>query len=91
MRQQLEESVTASIVRWLRILLEDEEIDANDNFLDIGGYSMLAVELNSLLVEAYKVELDIKLLYENSLREVGTAIGEAGGSKVAASEIGVSP
>ncbi|MBD2829717.1 acyl carrier protein [Streptomyces globisporus] len=44
-----------------------------DNFLDLGGHSLLAMNLNTLVQQRFGHELDVRVLFEESL---GSAIAE---------------
>lgn len=52
--------VEEALVNWLRGELNDRKISASDNFLDIGGYSLLFSKLNRFLNATYGVALDRK-------------------------------
>ncbi|WP_405947609.1 phosphopantetheine-binding protein [Streptomyces prunicolor] len=67
-------AVERMVVEWAAQILE-EPASAQDNFLDLGGHSMLAAELNQRVFDTFGAELDLQLLFEKS-------IGEAAGSIV---------
>lgn len=68
--------VARSIFEWAAAILEVPQVAPADNFLDLGGHSMLALELNTRVQEAYGVELDMQTLFEGSLREVAEQVAE---------------
>ncbi|GGX41731.1 acyl carrier protein [Streptomyces noursei] len=56
-----------AVVEWLRAELDDPEITADDNFLDIGGHSLTFARLNAYLTDTYRGALDMKATYNHSL------------------------
>jgi acyl carrier protein len=68
------ERVEISVVDWLRTELDDPEITAADNFLDIGGHSLTFARLNAHLAEAFGLNLDMRVAYEEPL---SIAVGRA--------------
>ncbi|OIK28194.1 phosphopantetheine-binding protein [Streptomyces malaysiense] len=61
-------------IDWLRTELEDPEISASDNFLDIGGHSLAFARLNRFLADSFAVNLDMKVAYDEPL---STAVAKA--------------
>jgi aryl carrier-like protein len=61
-------------VTWVGELLEESDLSAQDNFLDLGGHSVLALELGERVKENLGVELDMQILFE---RSIGEAIADA--------------
>ncbi|KAF0247812.1 MAG: amino acid adenylation protein, partial [bacterium] len=58
-------------------LLKKEAIDRNDDFFDLGGHSMLMVELASQLKSVLKVNVGLRSLFESSsLTKMASAIDE---------------
>ncbi|MGW3038448.1 acyl carrier protein [Kitasatospora sp. NPDC001159] len=57
------------VLSWAAEILE-EPVTAEDNFLDLGGHSALALELGNRIKERFGVELDIEVLFERSVGEV---------------------
>lgn len=47
-------------------ILEIEEVDGTDNFLDLGGHSLMAVDLINRIKQTLSVELDIRDLFEET-------------------------
>ncbi|WP_406395262.1 acyl carrier protein [Streptomyces sp. NBC_00882] len=62
-----ESEIEKSVVEWLRAELDDSEITADDNFLDIGGHSLTFARLNAFLADAHGAALDMKTAYDHSL------------------------
>ncbi|MDI1323387.1 MAG: amino acid adenylation domain-containing protein [Algoriphagus sp.] len=48
---------------WEKVL-QIPNVDPNDDFFEIGGHSLLAVELISLIEKEYKVDLPLSILFE---------------------------
>jgi len=57
------------VTSWVIGLIGDPGITAEDNFLDVGGHSMLALELNAKAREEFGQEFDIEVLFGRTLRE----------------------
>lgn len=72
--QQEIEQVTQTVVKWVAEVLEDPNVRAEDNFLDLGGHSMLALELNKRASDDYGTEFDMRTLFEGTLRETAAAL-----------------
>ncbi|TRV72014.1 hypothetical protein FKN01_30770 [Streptomyces sp. 130] len=66
--------VERATIDWLRAELEDPEISAADNFLDIGGHSLAFSRLNKFLADSFTVALDMKVTYDEPL---STAVAKA--------------
>jgi acyl carrier protein len=62
------EEVERQVVGWVTEMM-GEDVSAEDNFLDVGGHSMLALELNRKTQDEYGAEFDLKVLFESSLSE----------------------
>jgi hypothetical protein len=61
------ERVEQSVIEWLRTELDDPEINGADNFLDVGGHSLVFARLNKFLADAGGVVLDQKTTYADSI------------------------
>lgn len=61
--------MTDSPLLWLQEELEDDSIAMEDNFLDVGGNSYLAMQLAEMLYAEAGFKLDMRRLYEVSLGE----------------------
>jgi hypothetical protein len=59
--------VEESVVEWLRGELDDANITGSDNFLDIGGYSLMFSKLNRFLRESHGIVLDMRTTYAEPL------------------------
>jgi hypothetical protein len=59
------EQVEQSAIEWLRTELDDREISGSDNFLDIGGHSLVFSRLNKFLAEEFGVVLDQQMTYSD--------------------------
>lgn len=69
-------STEERVMEWCSELL-DEKVGREDNFLDLGGHSMLAVMLNERVNERYGIDLDIQILFEGTIAEVAESIESA--------------
>jgi non-heme Fe2+,alpha-ketoglutarate-dependent halogenase len=70
------QSVEQDIVAWAADLLEEPQAGPGDNFLDLGGHSGLALELNTLIQERYGAEVDMQTLFEGTLSQVAEKVRE---------------
>jgi len=61
------DEVEQAAIRWLREDLDDQELTADENFLDIGGHSLTFSKLNAFLGATFGLRLDQKTTYEDSL------------------------
>jgi Phosphopantetheine attachment site len=61
--------VESATLAWLREKLEDPGIGPKDNFLEIGGHSLLAIELNTWLDAGYGRTLDVPTLFNESIKD----------------------
>ncbi|MGW1836838.1 phosphopantetheine-binding protein [Streptomyces sp. NPDC002067] len=62
------EEIRQDTLEWVSELLE-EPAKSEDNFLDLGGHSMLALQLSGRAKEKYGAEYDIKTLFESTLEK----------------------
>jgi acyl carrier protein len=69
--------IEGTVVDWLRKELDDPDITAADNFLDVGGHSLIFANLNAYLVESYGVVLDLRVTYNDTLAEAAVAAAAA--------------
>lgn len=60
-------NIEQSVVEWLRAELDDPEITGSDNFLDVGGHSLVFSRLNKFLSDSFGVVLDQKTTYSDQL------------------------
>lgn len=62
------DDVAATYASWLGELLE-EPVSPDEEFLDAGGNSMIAIHLNTRMKEQYGVEIDLRSLFTHSIRD----------------------
>jgi Phosphopantetheine attachment site len=55
-------------ISWMESLLE-RPVNAGDNFLDVGGHSMLAISLNERIQNQFGLTLSMEHLYNATLTE----------------------
>lgn len=65
--------IAEAVVDWLRGELDDPDITAEDNFLDLGGHSLTFAKLNVFLVDTYGIALDLTVTYNNTLADATAA------------------
>jgi hypothetical protein len=70
--------VEQSVVEWLRTELDDPEITGSDNFLDVGGHSLIFSRLNKFLGDSLGVVLDQKTTYSEALSAAVAAMRSIG-------------
>lgn len=73
------EQVERSVVEWLRAELDDPEITAAENFLDVGGHSLIFARLNKYLGESFGTVLDQQTTYADPLSVAVAAMRPAAG------------
>jgi surfactin family lipopeptide synthetase A len=62
---------------WTQVL-KIEEVGAGDNFFDLGGHSLLATQVVSRIRDTFKVEVPLRILFENpTIAELAQSIEEA--------------
>ncbi|MFE2276705.1 phosphopantetheine-binding protein [Streptomyces sp. NPDC059454] len=61
------EEVQRMTVEWAVALLDDPDVTPEDNFIDLGGHSVLALRMNRLAKERWGVEYDLMVLLESDL------------------------
>jgi hypothetical protein len=54
-------------VEWVAEMLGEPELSAQDNFIDLGGHSILALRLCQYAKEQFGEEYDLMLLFEQDL------------------------
>lgn len=63
--------LTAEVQRltleWVAELLEEPGVTPEDNFLDLGGHSMLALELGERAKERFGADYDLQCLFQDDL------------------------
>ncbi|MEM9523600.1 MAG: acyl carrier protein [Pseudomonadota bacterium] len=60
--------ITHDYVAWLSGILE-ETVSEDENFLDVGGNSMIAITLNGKLKKAHGFEIDLHTLFTMSVED----------------------
>jgi acyl carrier protein len=68
--EALQGDVRHLLLQWVGELLGDPQVRLEDNFLDLGGHSMLAVELSRRAQERLGAPCDMRVLFESSLSQV---------------------
>jgi Phosphopantetheine attachment site len=59
--------ITTRTVSWVADILDEPQAKASDNFLDLGGHSMLALQLSRRAEENFGLGYDMRVLFEESL------------------------
>ena len=68
-----DERIAADYASWLSEVVE-EPVAPEENFLDVGGNSMIAVRLNERLKAEHGLEIDLRSLFNLSIKgAVGAA------------------
>jgi len=57
------------VLTWFAEELEEPQIQAEDNFLDLGGHSMLAVALDKRARDRFDAGFDMSLLFQGTVGE----------------------
>ncbi|MEI7346800.1 acyl carrier protein [Dickeya chrysanthemi] len=63
------EKALAQYLLWLEDILE-QPVEPDDNFLDAGGHSMIAISLNEKVKKEFGLTLSMERLYNTTLRNV---------------------
>ncbi|ATO34939.1 hypothetical protein DZA65_03909 [Dickeya dianthicola] len=63
------EKALVQYLLWLGDVLE-QPVEPDDNFLDAGGHSMIAISLNEKVKKEFGLTLSIERLYNTTLRNV---------------------
>jgi acyl transferase domain-containing protein/acyl carrier protein len=58
------ESVESTLAAWWREMLGVDRVDLDDDFFDLGGHSLVGVRLLAKIKKAYRLELDLAMLFE---------------------------
>src|SRR6185436_2362769 len=83
-RTWIEERLAALWSETLRV----EQVGLRDSFLELGGQSLLAMQLITRLRAAFEVELPLRALYEaRDLEALAAAVAEAGATEAEIAEI----
>lgn len=73
--------VESATLDWLREKLEDPGVGPKDNFLEVGGHSLLAMELNTWLEAGYGRTVDVPTLFNESIRDAVVSASPRGGER----------
>ncbi|MGW7362018.1 acyl carrier protein [Streptomyces sp. NPDC054841] len=65
--------LTETILSRLREQLGDRWITGEDNFLDVGGHSMMAIELKAWLADRHGVSIGLPELFRGTLSDAAAA------------------
>ncbi|MEU6687696.1 phosphopantetheine-binding protein [Streptomyces sp. NPDC046832] len=76
MTQNPNAEVEQLILDWSSELLE-EQVNGTDNFLDMGGHSVLALDLIARIKERFGVDVDLQLLFEHTFSEVAADVAHS--------------
>jgi len=71
------EEIERVVVEWLRTELDDPQISGADNFLDVGGQSLVFLRLNRVVADRFGVVLDQKVTYSEPLDAAVAAVAAA--------------
>ncbi|MEY9211734.1 acyl carrier protein [Thermobifida halotolerans] len=58
------EEIQRLTLRWAAELLEEPEVLPEDNFLELGGHSMLALQMAERAKKRFGAEYDLMILFE---------------------------
>ncbi|WP_434560951.1 acyl carrier protein [Pseudomonas sp. Z5-35] len=64
----LKADIAADYTAWIEEALESP-VAQDENFLDVGGNSMIALELNKRLRKKYNIEVSIEKLFNKSIAD----------------------
>jgi len=67
------EEIRRAVVDWLRAELDDPQISGADNFLDVGGQSLVFLRLNKVVTDRFGVVLDQRVTYSDPLDDAVAA------------------
>lgn len=67
-KEQIKVLALQQYIAWIQEILE-RPISEEDNFLDIGGYSMIAIALNERVRNEFNLTLSMERLYNSTLSE----------------------
>ena len=59
--------ITDTTLEWAREFLEDPDVTAADNFLELGGHSMIAIELSARAEARFGAPYDMQVLFQKTL------------------------
>ena len=80
------------VARIWREVLKIEKISRHDSFFDLGGHSLKAISALARINQAFDIDLELKLIFENPvLRELAVILERAAGRKNRAAAIRIPP
>ncbi|WP_328836935.1 phosphopantetheine-binding protein [Streptomyces europaeiscabiei] len=73
----------ALVVSSVRTLLDNTSVNIDDNFLDVGGNSIVAIRLGQILSEKLGIPRTVRIIFKNPvLRDLSDALSDLAGEKV---------
>ncbi|GGK76248.1 acyl carrier protein [Streptomyces flaveus] len=54
-------------IEWVAEILDEPDVSPDDNFLDLGGHSVLALRLGKYAKERFGADYDLMVLFEKDL------------------------
>jgi thioesterase domain-containing protein/acyl carrier protein len=74
----LEGDLEQSLLRWWKELLGIDEVGLDDDFFDLGGHSLIGVQLFNNVKEEFGIDLSLATLFEaRTVRQIANLIREA--------------
>ncbi|WP_374982910.1 acyl carrier protein [Streptomyces fradiae] len=73
------EEIQRRTLEWVAEMLEEPEARPEDNFLDLGGHSMLALQLSERAKEEFGAEYDMEVLFEKSIADTAAELSTRAG------------
>lgn len=67
-KEEIKANALKEYISWMEFLLE-RPVTEEDNFLDIGGHSMMAISLNERIRNKFGLTLSMERLYNTTLTE----------------------
>lgn len=67
-KEEIKAHALKEYISWMEFLLE-RPVTEEDNFLDIGGHSMMAISLNERIRNKFGLTLSMERLYNTTLTE----------------------
>lgn len=67
MSRTIHEEVRDATMKWAAEILMEPELSLSDNFLELGGHSILALRMCSKAKEQFGTEYDMLVLFESDL------------------------
>ncbi|GAA4907509.1 phosphopantetheine-binding protein [Streptomonospora salina] len=67
MTEMIEDTIQEMTIEWATYLLDEPDVTLEDNFVDCGGHSILALRMNRLAKEQWGTEYNLAVLLESDL------------------------